>query len=143
MLVMQIFKMKGDRIITVPPDITIAKAVDVLKRENIGAVVVVDDDGELCGILSERDIVRAMSEYGPDLFGLNVDALMTSEVATCSPNDRVFEIMKKMTSGRFRHMPALDDGKLAGIISIGDVVRSRVEELEAETSQLKDYIASV
>ncbi len=142
MLVMQIFKMKSDRIITVPPDITIAEATDVLKRENIGAVMVTDDDGELCGILSERDIVRAMSESGPKLFGLKVDALMTSEVVTCSPNDPVHEIMKKLTTGRFRHVPVLDGGKLVGIISIGDVVKSRLDELEAETSQLRAYIAS-
>ena len=140
MLVKQIFKMKGDRIITVPPDITIAEATDVLKRENIGAVMVTDDDGELCGILSERDIVRAMSESGPKLFGLKVDALMTSEVVTCSPNDPVHEIMKKLTTGRFRHVPVLDGGRLVGIISIGDVVKSRLDEIMREAEALRDYI---
>ena len=83
-----------------------------------------------------------MSESGPKLFGLKVDALMTSEVVTCSPNDPVHEIMKKLTTGRFRHVPVLDGGKLVGIISIGDVVKSRLDELEAETSQLRAYIAS-
>lgn len=142
MLVTRIFKMKDARTITVPPDITIAEAADVLKRENIGAVMVADDDGALCGILSERDIVRAMPDHGPNLYGLKVDALMTSDVITCSPNDRAHEIMKKMTSGRFRHVPVLDGRKLVGIISIGDVVKSRLEELETETSHLRDYIAS-
>ena len=142
MLVTQIFKMKGNRIITVTPDITIAEAAEVLKRENIGAVMVSGSDGNLAGILSERDIVRAMPEHGPDLFALTVDRLMTRDVITCSSEDRVHDLMKKMTAGRFRHLPVLDGENLTGIISIGDVVKSRLEELEAETSQLRDYIAS-
>jgi CBS domain-containing protein len=142
MLVTQIFKMKGDRIITVSPDITIAEAAEILKRENIGAVMVSGGDGSLAGILSERDIVRGMPEHGPALFDLRVEALMTREVVTCSSEDRVHDLMKKMTAGRFRHMPVLDGDNLIGIISIGDVVKSRLEELEAEASQLRDYIAS-
>jgi CBS domain-containing protein len=142
MLVKRIFKMKGDRIITVSPDITIAEAAEILKRENIGAVMVLGGDRSLAGILSERDIVRAIPEHGPALFGLRVDALMTREVVTCSAEDRVHDLMKKMTTGRFRHMPVLDGDDLIGIISIGDVVKSRLEELEAEASQLRDYIAS-
>jgi CBS domain-containing protein len=86
--------------------------------------------------------VRAMPEHGPDLFALTVEQLMTRDVITCSSEDRVHDLMKKMTTGRFRHMPVVDGGNLAGIISIGDVVKSRLEELETETSQLRDYIAS-
>ena len=142
MLVKQIFKQKDDRIVTVQPSDTVATASEVLKRENIGAVMVSASDDDLAGILSERDIVRAMPEHGPDLFSLSVDQLMTRDVVTCSSEDRVHDLMKKMTAGRFRHMPVVDDGKLTGIISIGDVVKSRLEELEAETSQLRDYIAS-
>jgi len=140
MLVSQIFKDKGDRLVTARPDDTIAIAAETLKREQIGAVMVVDERGELAGILSERDIVRAMPEHGPEVFGLPVEKLMTREVVTCGPGDQVHEIMKNMTSGRFRHIPVKDDGKLVGIISIGDVVKSRLQELETETSQLRDYI---
>lgn len=142
MLVKQIFKQKDSRIVTVRPDDTIATAAEVLKRENIGALMVLGPGGELAGILSERDIVRAMPQHGPDLFSLRVAQLMTRDVVTCSSQDRVHDLMKKMTSGRFRHLPVIDDGKLTGIISIGDVVKSRLEELEAEASQLRDYIAS-
>lgn len=142
MLVKQIFKSKDDRIITVQPGDTVATAAEILKRENIGALMVSGPDGELAGILSERDIVRAMPEHGPDLFALTVEQLMTRDVITCSSEDRVHDLMKKMTTGRFRHMPVVDGGNLAGIISIGDLVKSRLEELETETSQLRDYIAS-
>ena len=142
MLVKQIFKQKDDRIVTVEPGDTVATATEVLKKENIGAVMVSGADGQLAGILSERDIVRAMPEHGPDLFALTVDQLMTRNVVTCSAEDKVHDLMKKMTSGRFRHLPVMDDGKLTGIVSIGDVVKNRLEELEAETSQLRDYIAS-
>ena len=142
MLVKQIFKLKDDRIITVKPGDTVATAAEILKRENIGALMVSGPNGELAGILSERDIVRAMPEHGPDLFALTVEQLMTRDVITCSSEDRVHDLMKKMTAGRFRHMPVVDGGNLAGIISIGDLVKSRLEELETETSQLRDYIAS-
>lgn len=142
MLVKQIFKQKDNRIITVQPGDTVATATEVLKRENIGAVMVGGPDGALSGILSERDIVRAMPEHGPDIFKLTVEQLMTRDVVTCSSDDRVNDLMKKMTAGRFRHLPVVDDGSLTGIISIGDVVKSRLEELEAEASQLRDYIAS-
>lgn len=142
MLVKQIFKQKDDRIITVQPGDTVATAADVLKRENIGAVMVSGPDGALSGILSERDIVRAMPQHGPDIFKLTVEQLMTRDVITCSSEDRINDLMKKMTAGRFRHLPVVDGGSLTGIISIGDVVKSRLEELEAEASQLRDYIAS-
>ena len=142
MLVKHIFKQKDNRIITVLPGDTVATAADVLKRENIGAVMVSGPDGTLSGILSERDIVRAMPQHGPDIFKLTVEQLMTRDVVTCSSEDRVNDLMKKMTAGRFRHLPVVDDGSLTGIISIGDVVKSRLEELEAEASQLRDYIAS-
>lgn len=142
MLVTQIFKRKGERIVTVRPGITISEAVETLKRERIGAVMVVDDAGALAGILSERDVVRAMPEHGPELFALKVEQLMTRDVVTCGTGERVHDIMAKMTEGHFRHMPVVEDDRLVGIISIGDVVKSRLEELEAETSQLRDYIAS-
>ena len=140
MLVSRVFKDKSDRLVTARAHDTIATAAQTLKRERIGALMIVDERGELAGILTERDIVRAMPEHGPELFGLPVEKLMTREVVTCGPGDRVHEIMKNMTAGRFRHMPVKDGGKLVGIISIGDVVKSRLQELETETSQLRDYI---
>ena len=143
MLVTQIFKQKAaHRIVTVRPDLSVSEAVTLLKEQHIGALMVTGDDGALTGILSERDVVRAMPEHGAALFDLPISRLMTSPVVTCAPDDRVHQIMKKMTDGHFRHMPVIGDGKLVGMISIGDVVKSRLDELETETSQLRDYIAS-
>ena len=122
MLVKQIFKQKDSRIVTVAPSDTVATAAEVLKRENIGAVMVQKPGGDLSGILSERDIVRAIPQYGPDLFSMSVEQLMTRNVVTCSSEERVHDLMVKMTAG--------------------DVVKNRLEELEAETSRLRDYISS-
>jgi len=112
-----------------------------LKERNIGALVITTDDGRLAGILSERDLVRGLPEHGADLLALKVKDRMTADVTTCSPDDRVDAIMKLMTEGRFRHLPVVEDGRLAGIVSIGDVVKSRLEELESETTTLRQYIA--
>ena len=140
MLVSQIFKSKGDRIVTALASNSVAQAAEILQRENIGAIMVVQDGGGLAGILSERDIVRAMPAHGPGLFQLSVESLMTKDVVTCGSSDQVHDLMKKMTAGRFRHMPVMDGDKIVGIISIGDVVKSRLQQLETETSELRDYI---
>ena len=141
MLVSNIFRQKGDQVITVRPEATIAEATDILKQEHIGALIVMGDDGALAGILSERDIVRAMPGHGRETVELRVEQLMTRTVVTCSPGDHVHEIMKMMTDGPFRHLPVVSEGKILGIISIGDVVKSRLDELEFETSQMRDFIS--
>lgn len=143
MLVTQMFKQKKThRIVTIGPETVVAEAAKILTEEHIGALMVIGDDGALAGILSERDIVRAIPVYGREVLDLAVGRLMTHPVVTCSPEGRVHQIMKTMTTKHFRHMPVLEDGKLIGMISIGDVVKSRLDELETETSQLRDYIAS-
>ena len=122
------------RLISITPDATIVDAADLLAREGIGAVLVVDGNGDLAGIISERDIVRAMPKLGQAVFEATVADLMTAEVITCRPESDVEELMRDMTENRIRHLPVVDDGgKLSGVVSIGDVVRYRVEELEAET----------
>ncbi len=126
--------------ITIRGAATIAEAAAMLKKERIGAVVVTDDDGKLEGILSERDIVRGLPTFGANLMEKPVADAMTREVITCSPEDSLDQVMRQMSQGRFRHVPVLDDGALAGIISIGDVVKNRLQELEAETEQLQSYI---
>ena len=142
MLVRHIVSVNGADVATARPDATIADAARLLKERNIGALVVITEDGRLAGILSERDLVRGLPDHGADLLALKVKDRMTTEVTTCSPDDRVDGIMKLMTDGRFRHLPVVEEGRLVGIVSIGDVVKSRLEELEAEASQLRDYIAS-
>ena len=141
MLVRHIVSVNGKDVATAGPDATIADAARVLKERNIGALVIITEDGRLAGILSERDLVRGLPEHGADLLALKVKDRMTADVTTCSPDDRVDAIMKKMTEGRFRHLPVVEDGRLAGIVSIGDVVKSRLEELESEASTLREYIA--
>ena len=141
MLVRHIVSVNGKDVATAGPDATIADAARVLKERNIGALVITTDDGRLAGILSERDLVRGLPEHGADLLALKVKDRMTADVTTCSPDDRVDAIMKLMTEGRFRHLPVVEDGRLAGIVSIGDVVKSRLEELESETTTLRQYIA--
>ena len=122
---------------------TVAEAVEILTREHIGSLIIIGDDGRLAGIVSESDIVRAIPEYGKNLLCQNVQQLMIRAMATCGPDSHVDEIMREMTDKRCRHMPVLADGRLIGIISIGDVVKNRLEELEAESTRMRNYIAGV
>ncbi len=131
---------KGDKVATVRPNATIDTALHKLKLESVGALVVSDDDQTVAGIISERDIVRGLPEHGAALLSMKISELMTQSVKTCKPDDKIQDIMLEMTRSRFRHMPVVSDGKMCGIISIGDVVKGRLEELEAETHVLRDYI---
>ena len=140
MLVGQILEAKGRKIVSTRPDATIAEVAGLLRRERIGAVVVTEA-GALCGIISERDLARGLADHGVELLEMKVGQLMTREVVTCTPEDGLDHLMQSMTEGRFRHLPVLRDGEMIGIISIGDVVKHRLSELEAETHQLQDYIA--
>ena len=142
MLVTQMFKQKkAHRIITIRPETTVPDAAKILKQEHIGALMITGNDGALAGIISERDFVRAIPKYGTDFLRLTVEHLMTRSVVTCGPDARVHEIMKKMTEQHFRHMPVLEDGKVIGMISIGDVVKSRLDELEIDSDHMRNYIA--
>ena len=140
--VAQILENKGHQVMTSPPTASVADVARRLKEAAIGAVVVQETDGRIVGILSERDVVHALVDFDSDLPNQTVAALMTREVQTCTPSDKVHEIMRRMTEGRIRHLPVIEDGALAGIISIGDIVKRRLEELEEESHALRDYIAS-
>jgi len=142
MTVAAMLKYKGPDIVSASPGDSIASAVALLAKMKIGAVVVCDSGGSLVGILSERDIVRGLGEHGTDVMGHNVESLMTANVKTCTLNDTADGLMKRMTEGRFRHMPVVgEDGKLIGVISIGDVVKRRISQLEHETEAMRDYIS--
>ena len=141
MLIEQILAGKGRDVVTTRPDATIAEVAKLLKAKRIGAVVVTDADGGLCGIISERDLARGLADHGAKLLDMRVSQLMTAEVVTCSPEDGLDQLMQQMTEGRFRHLPVIEDGRMIGIISIGDVVKHRLQELETETHMLQDYIA--
>jgi len=121
-------------------DASVTRAVESLSDFGIGAVVISDDGETIAGILSERDIVRAIHRSGKGILGQAVREIMTNEVVTCTSQDQVDQLMSVMTANRFRHMPVVNDGKLAGIVSIGDVVASRVSQLELETEALEQYI---
>ena len=138
--IFQILKDKGDRVVTIEPDATIADVVDVLQRERIGAIVVMREQKDLVGIISERDVAHGLAEHGAELLAKRVADLMTREVVTCTPESNVEEVMKQMTVRRFRHLPVIKDGTLFGVISIGDVVKNRLGELETETTMLQEYI---
>jgi CBS domain-containing protein len=140
MLIEQILASKGRDVVTTRPDATIAEVAKLLKAKRIGAVVVTDVDGALCGIISERDLARGLADHGGKLLGMRVSQLMTVDVVTCSPGDSLDRLQQQMTEGRFRHLPVVDDGKMIGIISIGDVVKHRLDELETEAHMLHDYI---
>ncbi|HTS92101.1 MAG TPA: CBS domain-containing protein [Stellaceae bacterium] len=136
-----ILKTKGAAVVTIAPSATIAEAVALLTRKRIGALVVSTDGREPLGILSERDIVHGLGQRGAILLDAKVDELMTRSVITCAPQDRLADLMALMTERRIRHLPVLDDGRLAGLVSIGDVVKNRLDEMEWESSSLKTYIA--
>ena len=136
-----ILKTKGAVVVTIAPSATISEAVALLSRKRIGALVVSTDGREPLGILSERDIVQGLGQRGASLLDAKVDELMTRSVITCAPQDRLADLMALMTERRIRHLPVLDGGRLAGVVSIGDVVKNRLDEMEWESSSLKTYIA--
>ena len=140
MQVSQILKTKGNAVTSVPPEMTLAEVIDTLARGRIGAVLVMKGGSEVAGILSERDVVRGLAEHGARLLDMRASELMTKSVVTCAPDNTVEEIMQEMTNRRIRHIPVLEGGRLRGIISIGDVVKNRLEELSAESDMLRNYI---
>lgn len=140
MNVKAILAAKGGDTVSIEPTADLAAAAKLLVKHRIGAVVICGAGGRLSGILSERDIMRALAEHGADALGLPVSQVMTRNVMTCSEDDSVASLMERMTAGRFRHLPVLRDGKLVGLVSIGDVVKQRVEEIEGESEALRDYI---
>ena len=137
-----ILRNKGNWVATIRPDVTIADAVNMLHRERIGAIVVSEDGDSVDGILSERDVVNALADSGAALLARRVDDIMTRNVITCEPGDTVGELMAEMTSRRIRHFPVVTDGRLCGIVSIGDLVKNRLDEVEFEAQSLRSFIAS-
>jgi CBS domain-containing protein len=140
--VSDVLRHKGDRVVTLMPQQTVAAAVQLLTKNRIGAAPVVDEQGRIVGIVSERDIIRGMSEHAGALLALPVDQLMTREVKTCLPEDRLVDLMNVMTLQRIRHLPVVHKGGLCGIVSIGDVVKQRLEEVQSEVEDLHRYIRS-
>lgn len=142
MHVAKVLERKGDQVATIRPTATTAEAIAELSRLSIGALVVSKDDVTVAGIITERDVVRSLNIAGSAILKRPVADLMTSDVAVCVPTDVVDDIMGRMTDLRIRHLPVLVDGRLAGIVSIGDVVKARIDELEDEHRHLVDYISA-
>jgi CBS domain-containing protein len=140
MSVRAILKTKGQRVVTVTQNETIRDVVATLSREKIGVVVVSDDGVSVSGILSERDIVKGLAEKGADLLDLTARDLMTRSFTAAKIDMPLLHVLDTMTQGRFRHMPVVDDGKLAGLVSIGDAVKARLDMLETEAQHMKEYI---
>lgn len=142
MQVIHILREKGRDVVTILDDATLSEAARLLARRQIGAVVVRNADGGVAGILSERDIVRAVAEQSVAALGQSVARHMTRAVSTCCESDTVDDLMETMTRRRFRHMPVVENERLCGIVSIGDVVKSRIEETVREAASLREYIAA-
>lgn len=132
---------KGRNVVTVGPDKTLQEVAEILNQNRIGAVVVVGSSGNITGIFTERDLVRAIAGKGPAVLQQSVKSAMTATVLRCREDFTVNQLMEMMTGKRFRHVPVEEGGKLVGIISIGDVVKSRIQEIEFEAEQIKAYIA--
>jgi CBS domain-containing protein len=132
-------KLGGD-VICIEPTADLASAAELLARHGIGSVLIRGAGGRISGILTERDIVRAVAGSGADALRLPVGQVMTRNVATCSEEDTVAELMQRMTAGKFRHLPVLREGELVGLVSIGDVVKERLDEIERESEAMRDYI---
>lgn len=139
--VRSILEVKGRSVVTIGPNVTLAEAARVLEEHKIGAVVVVGMEGRIVGIFTERDVVRAIGRAGSSSLDQPVSSMMTANVFRCREETTVNELMEVMSSRRFRHVPVEDNGRLCGIISIGDVVKSRIHEIETEAEQIKAYIA--
>jgi len=142
MTVSRIIGAKGHDVVTARPHYTIAAVARILAERKIGAVVVTDDSGAIRGILSERDIVAAIAAHGSRALDEETSLHMTTEITTCGPSALINDMMAAMTAGKFRHVPVEEKGRLVGIISIGDVVKHRVAEIENEREALESYITS-
>jgi CBS domain-containing protein len=136
-----ILRAKGSRVATIRPDETVGAAVKELISRNIGALIVSEDGETVDGIISERDIVHGLVEHGAALLSLKVAEMMTRPVVTCRLSDGVDQLMAEMTNRRIRHFPVVEDGRLRGIVSIGDVVKNRLDEIEYEAKSLRSFIA--
>jgi CBS domain-containing protein len=142
MNVAAILKGKGRAVATARPDISLQAIAEKLATKKIGAVVIVGSNGKLAGIISERDIIRAIAATGPESLARPVAEFMTREVVTCAEGDTLDQLMATMTAGRFRHVPVLEDGALVGIVSIGDVVKHHIAEVEMEASAMRTYLVA-
>ncbi len=142
MIVAMILEHKGRSVVTIGASAAIGEAVSELAKHKIGAIVVIEGAERIVGIVSERDVVRAVAKGGSDALSQSVGSIMTSDVVTCGDSETIIEVMTRMTRGRFRHLPVADQGLLSGIISIGDVVKARIEEVEREAEEMRAYIAT-
>ncbi len=142
MQVSAILAEKGHEVATANPETTMMAVMEDLSEKNIGAIIVTNERQSVVGIISERDIVRALAQHGATAFDQPVANYMTQSVVTCSEHESSHDLMGKMTAGRFRHVPVVSDMRLVGVISIGDIVKARIEEVQREAEALRDYIAS-
>lgn len=142
MRVSDVLRSKGTAVATIAPDQTVRHVVDRLRQHGVGALVVSRDGLRIEGIISERDVVRQLAAHGTEVLDLRVDAVMSTGVVTCGRHDSLGQLMVTMTEERIRHLPVTEEGLLAGLVSIGDVVKARLAELEAEARHLSDYIAT-
>jgi CBS domain-containing protein len=131
---------KGGDVVTIEPSASLGEAVSLLAEKRIGAALILGADRRIAGIISERDIVRALAERGAVVLDEPVSRTMTRKVETCNESETVANIMERMTAGKFRHMPVVDQGRLVGVVSIGDIVKHRLGEMERESVAMRDYI---
>ncbi len=142
MTVRQILQSKGREVVTHHPGATLEEITRILSRKKIGAIVLMDDNGHVAGIISERDVVRVIGSTGVSAMAQPISEIMTLKVKTCDEATSVDQAMEMMTLGRFRHLPVCEDGRLVGLVSIGDVVKRRIEDAEQEARNMREYIAA-
>ena len=131
---------KGREVVSIEPNASLAEAVRLLGEKRIGAALILGADRRIAGIISERDIVRVLAERGAAVLDEPVSRTMTRKVESCNENETVAQIMERMTQGKFRHMPVVDQGQVVGLVSIGDIVKHRLHEMERESTAMRDYI---
>ncbi|WP_018158096.1 CBS domain-containing protein [Demetria terragena] len=142
MRIKEVLRHKGSDVVTIRPDATVGELVRLLAQHRIGAVVVLGEASAPAGIVSERDIVRHLHDAGADYLSSPVSGIMTAEVYTCDPEDEIESVAESLTEQRIRHLPVVVDGALVGIVSIGDVVKQRMDELRVERDHLTNYLQS-
>lgn len=141
MIVEQVLAQKGRDVYTISPSTTVAAAARLLHKNKVGCMVVIDQHGNIAGMFSERDVIHGIGLYDDQVFTMPVAELMTKDVITCAPSDTLERLEKMMTGGRFRHLPVVEGGRLRGIVSIGDIVKNRLDEAAMEVDQMRTYVA--